>query len=735
MIRILHSWPGLILAVLLSVTALSGATLSFFPVFDAIQSPESEPGQTVAELAMRIQSVHPGTELITRTPSGLVSVWWFDNNQAGSAIIDPATGMNLATAGPDQKRQWLTRLHRSLFLGDAGRITVIVGALAMLIISVSGCVLVGRLPGGWRRWFSRRSGTQAGQLHRIIAQIAVPGLVLSSVTALWMSAGTFGIIATDMVYPAVAVKSVGGTHLALSEMDALRNIPVSELRELKFPSPGQIQAVFTVTTDKGVGYVDPATGIIQEWRSSGLWQQLSETIYTLHTGQGAAVVGLLLGLMAFGVPVLAVTGGLIWLRKLYHRYRVKEQTQANIADTIVLVGSENGSTWRFAETLSDALRKAGLLVHVTPMNRFSPVSYASVQRFLILTSTYGEGDAPASGRGFLDHLRRLPSPPEAPLAVLGFGDRSFPNFCAFAVDVERATRQIGWHQLLSLETIDRQSAQAFTRWGRVLGARLGFPLELSHQTVMPDIQRLNLLERRDFGNSQQVAGAILRFSLPKMTFSPHPLSQGFSQFEAGDLLGFLPEGADNPRFYSLASGIHDGFIEVVVRQHTGGLASGQLMAMQPGQTARCFLQHNPGFHFTQTVTPLILVGAGTGVGPLVGFIRSNKQRRPIYLFFGFRHPDIDFLFQEEFSLWQSEGKLSQLNIAVSRAAQPQHVQDVLYQEKELVLRLIHQGASIMVCGGQSMACGVNEVLTEILKPAGLTPAILKSEKRYAEDIY
>lgn len=41
----------------------------------------------------------------------------------------------------------------------------------------------------------------------------------------------------------------------------------------------------------------------------------------------------------------------------------------------------------------------------------------------------------------------------------------------------------------------------------------------------------------------------------------------------------------------------------------------------------------------------------------------------------------------------------------------------------------------MVCGGRDMARGVTEALTDILKPAGLTPAMLKAGDRYVEDIY
>jgi sulfite reductase (NADPH) flavoprotein alpha-component len=41
----------------------------------------------------------------------------------------------------------------------------------------------------------------------------------------------------------------------------------------------------------------------------------------------------------------------------------------------------------------------------------------------------------------------------------------------------------------------------------------------------------------------------------------------------------------------------------------------------------------------------------------------------------------------------------------------------------------------MVCGGRDMAAGVADAMAEILAPAGLTPATLKAEGRYVEDVY
>jgi sulfite reductase (NADPH) flavoprotein alpha-component len=201
------------------------------------------------------------------------------------------------------------------------------------------------------------------------------------------------------------------------------------------------------------------------------------------------------------------------------------------------------------------------------------------------------------------------------------------------------------------------------------------------------------------------------------------------------LLGILPEGSAVPRFYSLASGSRDGFVEIVVRKHPGGLCSGQLLALEPGDAVQAFLRRNPGFHPGRGRAPLILIGAGTGIGPLAGFIRANAHRRPVHLVFGMRHPDSDFLYGDELAAWQAEGRLARLTTAVSRGARPHYVQDALRAEAAQVSEAIRQGAKVMVCGGRDMAQGVASALEDILEPIGLTPAMLRAGGRYVEDVY
>jgi sulfite reductase (NADPH) flavoprotein alpha-component len=733
MIRAFHRWPGLLALALVTVLSLSGAAMSVFPAADRLTAPQAEAGLTVATLAERIQRAYPSVEQIRRAPSGRITVYWFDGGTPGAAVIDPATGQGVASADPNQVERWLTNLHRSLFLGDGGRIMTAIGAASMLVLALSGAALVARRNGGWRRWFARARGPLAGRLHVGIARVAVAGLMLSSATALWMTASTFDLLPDGGVAMPVSPEASGGTGAVLSDLALLGATPVTDLRALTFPYPEDPTDVFTLKTDTGTGYLDQGTGALLAWADLTEWERASETVYMLHTGHGAAPLALVLGVMALGVPALGVTGALTWLAGRRGRPRIRANRPAGRAETILLVGSEGGSTWGFAATLHAALTQAGQSVHTAPMSAFAPDRYAAARRIIVLAATYGDGAAPASANGFLDRLAALDRAPDAPLAVLGFGDRSFPAYCAYANEVATAARAKGWAELLPLDTVDRQSPQDFARWGRGLGEALGIDLDLIHRPVHPATRTLTLLSRRDYGAEVQAPMAILRFALPRVTLWQRLTRTGFARFEAGDLVGILPEGSAVPRLYSLASGSRDGFVEFVVRRLPGGLSSGQLTALEPGDTVTAFLRRNPGFHAGRA--PLLLIGAGTGVGPLAGFVRNNAARRPILLFFGMRHEGSDFLYAEDLSRWQAEGRLARLVTAVSRGAQPRYVQDALRAEAAEVARHVRDGARVMVCGGRDMAAGVAEALSDILAPAGLTPAALKAEGRYVEDVY
>ena len=735
MLRALHKFPGLIAALLITVMTLSGAVLSVFPALEEVQTPaQSEANLTVAALAQRVWTAYPGVEQIRRAPSGRITAFYFEDGRPGSVIIDPATGTGLADYEPSGFQRWMTNLHRSLFLDDAGRLTAAAGAASLLVLSISGLMLLARRMGGWRRIFTRLRGPIMGRLHVEVARWTVGGLLLSSTTALFMTASTFGLIPQGAA-PDFPRDVSGQTGAAPAAMPLLQGTPAATLRELTFPYADDPTDVFTLKTETGTGYLDQGTGDTLGWAGAGVWQRVTETIYMLHTGQGMAWLGVILGLMALSAPFMAVTGAILWLQSRRARPRIKGNVAATQADTVLLVGSEGGSTWGFAATLHAALTEAGHKVHTGPMSRFAPERYKHGERVIVLAATYGDGAAPASAKGFMDRLAALPKSLDMPLAVLGFGDRQFPKFCAYAADVTGLAKEKGWTQLLPLVNIDRQSPQEFARWGRALGDALGHPLELSHTPAIPRSHKLTLISRRDYGADMQTPAAILRFALPEAGPMARLTGRSLGRFAAGDLLGILPEGSHVPRFYSMASGRRDGFVEICVSRHPGGLCSGQLLKLTVGQHVQGYIRRNAGFKPAPGRKPVLLIGAGTGIGPLAGFARANIAHRPMHLYFGARHPGSDLFYEREMRDWQADGRLTSVTTAFSRTDARAYVQDALRADAGQIARLIGEGAQVLVCGGRDMAAGVADALTEILAPGGLTPAILKIEGRYVEDTY
>jgi UMF1 family MFS transporter len=88
--------------------------------------------------------------------------------------------------------------------------------------------------------------------------------------------------------------------------------------------------------------------------------------------------------------------------------------RAAVADLVILVGSEGGTTWGYAAAVSDALHQQGLKVHVGAMNDLG--HYPQAGGLILMTSTYGDGVAPASAARFLDKLAQ--SQNSLPVAIL-----------------------------------------------------------------------------------------------------------------------------------------------------------------------------------------------------------------------------------------------------------------------------------------------------------------------------
>ena len=294
----------------------------------------------------------------------------------------------------------------------------------------------------------------------------------------------------------------------------------------------------------------------------------------------------------------------------------------------------------------------------------------------------------------------------------------------------------GWAFGLETGFIDRQSAQDFQSWGEAASAFVGSKLTLVHQATLPKTIHVELQDRDNYGEAFQSPASVMRFALPKQSFFKRLMGGGLPKFEVGDLIGIVPPGSPVPRYYSLATSSSDGMIEICVRKQPGGLCSEYLHDLQPGDACDVFVMPNPEFRPKPGKTPIILIGAGTGIGPLAGFVRHNQQHRPMHMYFGVRDPSSDFLCEKELRGWLADKKLTNLYVAFSRITQQRaYVQDHVRADRETILRLFSKGGQIIVCGGRDMAMGVKKALNEMLAPLELDVAALKRAGLYVEDVY
>ncbi len=185
------------------------------------------------------------------------------------------------------------------------------------------------------------------------------------------------------------------------------------------------------------------------------------------------------------------------------------------------------------------------------------------------------------------------------------------------------------------------------------------------------------------------------------------------------------------RLYSVASSpkAHPGEAHLLVGavrwashgKQRKGVASMYLAERRKvGATARIYVKPNRHFRLpSDGKTPIIMIGAGTGVAPYRGFMEERVEtgaKGKSWLFFGERNYTNDFLYQLEWQDHLASGALSNIDVAFSRD-QPEkiYVQHRLWERREDLQSWIADGAHIYVCGDEKgMAKDVDAALLKIL---------------------
>ena len=718
--RYSHFLVAAISAIFLLIASVSGAILAFEPISHSIQDYKiSDFNQvTVSETIEVLKDSYEEVLDIEVTPDDFVkaSVFTFEGN--GETIyINPISGDKLGEVKPQSSFfSFVTNFHRSLFLKSIGRGFVGVISFLLCVIAITGLLLLAERQGGIKKWFAKVQEKDWGQRYHVILGrwFLIPILILA-ITGVYLSAEKFSLLPDDDLKHITVENETEGV------IQDFKELKLSEIRKLVFPFSNDEEDYFEITLHDREQFVHQYNGKVLSEASFPFVTLASKLSMTLHTGQGSILWSIILLVSSLSMLFFMYSGLAMSVKRIRKKKVVSKTDDKDSCEYVLLIGSETGSTNVFASIFKRALKSVGKKVYVASLNDYS--TYANAKQIIVFTATYGDGDAPSNARKFEKIFGEITPLNQMKYSVVGFGSKSYPNYCQFAEEVEKMFQEhSSFEQVTPLVKINDQSQQDFKEWGDIwnTSSEIQLRMDLSALQQKPKRQKtFEVVERTDLN----VDNTFL------LTLKPTKRTR----CQSGDLLNIIPPESSTIRQYSISK--LENEILLSIKKHDKGVCSNYLSDLKVGDSFKAAVEKNEEFHLPKKAKEIWMVSNGTGIAPFLGMLEEVKPNVKVHFIWGGRTLESYQIYKNRLEAIDKKGSL-QFDIALSKEQDKNYVQDILEAMSDEVVNAFKNGAVFMLCGSVAMEKGVTEVLEKTLNgSSSLSFEELRSNGQFLTDCY
>ncbi len=639
-----------------------------------------------------------------------------------NAYIDVKTGKKLGT--PVKKSefiQWVTGFHRSLFLHDAGRLFVGVISFLLVLIATSGFVLVLKRQKGIRNFFSKVIKEYFAQYyHVVLGRLALIPILIIALTGMYLTLEKFNFF-MDKGKEGKEKKETVTTPKKDSSENIFKNTLLSDVKKIEFPFTDDPEEYYIIELKDREIEVNQVTGTVISEKLSPMTAQFADLSLDLHTGRINAIWAIILAIASANILFFIYSGFAMTLKR--RASRIKNKFKADESKFILLAGSENGSSLRFANAIQKQLIALGEKTFLTELNNYTV--FPKAEHIIVFSSTHGLGDAPSNGKKFISLLQKHNQQQKINFSVVGFGSKAYPDFCGFAYEIDKLLKEQNWaERFLEIQTVNDKSAVEFVNWVRLWSDKIGLPLSTTpslYNHAPKGLQKLMVLDKTAISKSEHTFLITLRANMR-------------TKFHSGDLLAIYPENDSRERIYSI--GNHSGNIQLVVKLHPQGLGSGFLNKLKPGNVIKARIINNQAFHFPKKASKVAFISNGTGIAPFLGMIEQNKKKTETHLYAGFRMETETVLGYKEFaSEMMQKQHLQGFHLALSREQNLFYVMDLIKRDANFFMDLLANNGVIMICGSLAMQKDVESMLDTLLAEKNLSLEVYKNNGQILSDCY